>query len=284
TRGWSFDRRALLYLPLPGIRTSDDLAFLLPGIVPTAQLIGGASGPGGAPGLGSSGQFSVNGLRSRSNNFTIDGADNNDDDFGVRRQGFHSPIPQSIESLQEYQISALLPEPQFGRNLGAQVHAVSRTGGVGYHGTLYGFYTDKRLKARDPFDLTGGPATFPITRGGIPVRVNGQPLAPSNPVGRENSYTRGQYGFVFGGPIVREKTHFFVSFERQDLNAGKESHFAVPTVAERGLFGTGDQGLIVVGPVNPTSLGGDAVFSYFPFPNNPRGPYGPNTFTQILPA
>src|SRR5262249_19192317 len=75
----------------------------------------------------------------------------------------------------------------------------------------------------------------------------------------------------------------FVSFERQDLNAGKESHFAVPTVAERGLFGTGDQGLIVVGPVNPTSLGGDAVFSYFPFPHNPRGPYGPNTFTQILP-
>ena len=287
TRSQSFDRRQLISLPLPGIRSFDDLAFLAPGVVPPPQAIGGTVGPGLGPGVGTSGQFSVNGLRSRSNNFTVDGSDNNDEDIGVRRQGFTSLVPQSIESVQEYQITTLLPEPQYGRNLGAQADAVSRSGGTEYHGTLYGFITDKRLKARDAFDLTGGPATFPITRArdGAPVLLDGKPLAPANPVDGENPFTRAQYGAVFGGPIVKEKTHFFLSFEHQDINASKESHFAVPTVADRGLFGSGDEGIRVGNvPSFPTSVNGDAFFSYFPFPNNPRGPYGLNTFTQILPA
>src|SRR4029078_6395588 len=111
---------------------------------------------------GSSGQFSVNGLRSRANNFTIDGSDNNDEEVGVRRQGFTTLVPQSIESVEEFQISTLLAEPQFGRNMAAQVNVVSRSGGRGFHGTVYGYLTDKRLKARDPFDFTGGPASFTL--------------------------------------------------------------------------------------------------------------------------
>src|SRR4029079_13253542 len=159
TRGGNFDERFLLGLPLPGVRTFDDLAFLVPGVAPPPLSIGTNVGPGIGPGVGTTGQFSVNGLRSRSNNFTIDGSDNNDEEVGVRRQGFTSLVAQSIESVQEFQITTLLPEPQFGRNMGAQVNAVSRSGGNNFHGTLYGFFTDKRLKARDPFDFAGGPAT-----------------------------------------------------------------------------------------------------------------------------
>jgi len=296
--GYSTDRD-LLSLPLPGIRTFDDLAFLVTGVAPPPQHIGTTVGPGIGPGVGTAGKFSVNGLRSRSNNFTIDGSDNNDEEVGVRRQGFTSLVPQSIESVQEFQITTLLPEPQFGRNMGAQVNAVSRSGGSGYHGTLYGFFTDKRLMATDPFDYTGGPANFPITRsvanGSLPdfadgaaVLFNGRPLAPANPVDGENAYTRGQYGFVFGGPVVKGKTFFFTSFEHQDINASKESHFAVPTIAQRGLFKSGDIGLQTderqPRPVFPTSVSGDSFFSLFPFPNNPIGPYGPNTFTEVLPA
>jgi hypothetical protein len=308
SRTQHFDSRQILALPLPGIRTFDDLAFLAAGVVPPPQAIGNVVGPGIGPGVGTSGQFVVNGIRSRANNFTIDGSDNNDEEVGVRRQGFTSLVPQSIESMQAMQITTLLPEPQLGRNMGAQVNGVSRSGGSSYHGTLYGFFTDRRLKARDAFDLTGGPATFPITRSAYngvavprvidnkPVLIgrllsNGQlvdvrPLEPANPVEGENPFTRGQYGFVFGGPLVKEKTHFFFSFEHQDINASKESNFAVPTVVQRGLFESGDTGLRTVAgdPVYPTSITGNAYLSLFPFPNNPRGPYGANTFTEILPA
>ncbi|MFN0088616.1 MAG: carboxypeptidase-like regulatory domain-containing protein [Blastocatellia bacterium] len=313
SRTQHFDLRHLAILPLPGIRTFDDLALLAPGVAPPPAAIGGVVGPGIGAGVGTSGQFAVNGIRSRANNFTIDGSDNNDEDIGVRRQGFTSLIPQSIESMQAVQITTLLPEPQLGRNMGAQINGVSRSGGTLYHGTLYGFYTDRRLRARDAFDLTDGPATFPITRSAVknvvipnPVTqrvidnrpvlisrrlntgqvVDTRPLAPANPVGGENPFTRGQYGFVFGGPVVKEKTHFFVSYEHQDINAAKESHFAAPTVVQRGLFESGDTGLRTTGGdlVYPTSVGGNAFLSLYPFANNPRGPYGANTYTAVLPA
>jgi hypothetical protein len=73
TRGLNFDRRFLMTLPLPGVRTFDDLAFLAPGVAPPPLAIGNSVGPGLGAGVGTSGQFSVNGLRSRSNNYTIDG-------------------------------------------------------------------------------------------------------------------------------------------------------------------------------------------------------------------
>jgi hypothetical protein len=298
SRSLQLAARQILALPFSGIRTFDDLALLAPGVAPPPLAIGNSVGPGIGPGVGTSGQFAVNGIRSRANNFTIDGSDNNDEDIGVRRQGFTSLIPQSIESTQAVQTITLLPEPQLGRNMGAQVNAVSRSGGRAYHGTLYGFLTDRRLKARGTFDLTGGPATFPLTRtsDGVPVRIGrlttaGQlvdvrQLASANPVAGENPYTRGQYGFVFGGPLVKDRTHFFGSYEHQDINASRESHFAVPTIAQRGLFATGDRGLTDTSgnSVFPTSVAGNAFLSLYPFPNNPGGPYGPATFTQVLPA
>jgi carboxypeptidase family protein len=300
SRGGNFGPRQLPYLPLPGIRSIDDLAFLLPGVAPAPQAVGGTVGPGIGPGVGTSGQFSVNGLRSRSNNFTIDGSDNNDEDVGVRRQGFTSLTPQSIESLQEFQITTLLPEPQYGRNMGAQVKAISRSGGSAYHGTLYGFLIDNHLRARDFFDLKGGPPSFTLTRAsdGVAVKLDGADLKRANPVGGQDSFTRVQDGFVFGGPLFKygsDRPFFFVSFEHQDTDVTRESHFAVPTVAERGLFGSGDTGFHSVEfdntgaplqsqPTFPTSSAGDAFFSLFPFPNNPAGPYGANTFTEVLPA
>ncbi len=292
-RGGSVERRAIIALPLPGVRTFDDLAFLFPGVFHPPQAIGTNVGPGIGAGVGTSGQFSVNGMRSRSNNFTIDGSDNTDEEVGVRRQGFTSLVPQSIESIQEFQIITLLPEPQFGRNMGAQVNAVSRLGGIGYHGTLYGFITDRRLKARDTFDLKGGPASFPLIANGQNVLLDGEPIINPNPVDGENRFTRAQYGIAFGGPIVKQKTHFFFSFERQDINASRESHFAVPRVEDRGLFGRGATGLLatlrvgerdLIFPTFPSTFEGGAFFALFPFPNNPLGPYRGNTYTEILPA
>jgi hypothetical protein len=273
TRSNNFDSRQIVGLPLPGTRTFDDLAFLASGVAPPPQPIGTILGPGVGAGVGTSGQFSVNGLRARSNNFTIDGSDNNDPDIGVRRQGFVALVPQSPETVQEFQISTLLWDAEFGRNPGSQVNAVSKGGRNEYHGQVYGFFTDSHLNARNAFDFLGGPSDG------------------------ENPYTRVQVGFVAGGPIVRDRAQFFIGLERQVINSSVEQQFAVPTIDQR-RFRRRDFALAeFTGPDNqgfPTfrflqsELGltprGVTAFSVYPAPNNPGGLYGDNTLTKILPA
>jgi hypothetical protein len=330
-RDGAFRSEEVMALPLGGttlVRAFDELATLLPGVAPPPQTIGNGSGPGVGAGVGSSGQFAVNGLRSRANNFTVDGSDNNDEDIGVRRQGFLELIPQPVESVQEYQVITLLAPAQFGRNLGAQVNAVSRSGGGEFHGTLYGMFNSSQLNARNPFDTNGGDAGSLLFSGGQPVVVASgfrsvfpfgtgganinrriflpdstrRQLSVRDQSGGEDSLTLGQGGFVLGGPIRRDESgdghnmFFFVSAEGHALNATEQHSFAVPTVTQRGLFGSGATARVNLTPLVasnqaaqnrflfPASPRGDAVFSLFPFANNPEGVYGANTFTQQLPA
>jgi hypothetical protein len=280
--------RIIEALPLSGFRSFDALAMLAPGVLPPPATYA-SEGPGVSPSVGTAGSFSVNGIRSRENNFTVDGSDNNDEDIGTRRQGFITLSPQAVETLQEFQIITALADARYGRNIGGQVNAVTKTGSHAFHGSVYGYYTSDRFNARDFFDSTaaGGPATFTLRRSSdnTPVLFDGNPLTVSNPSNGENKYRRKQEGFDVGGRVYGTHTFFFLAGERQNLDANKESHFAVPTVAQRGIFNTGETGLLINGsPSFPSSLPGDAVFSLYPFPNNPSGPYGANTFTSVLPA
>lgn len=310
-RGGAFTDKEVKTLPLGGVtlvRSFDELALLFPGVAAPPQPIGSGTGPGVGAGVGTSGQFAVNGLRSRANNFTVDGSDNNDEDIGVRRQGFFSLVPQPIESIEEFQIITLLAPAQFGRNIGAQVNAISKSGGNGTHGSVFGFFNSSQLNSRNVFDSTNGNATSPLRSGSQSViacstSANcfagiGTPISVRNGSGGEDSSTLGQGGFVIGGPLKPDKMFYFISVEGQNLNASQEASFAVPTVAQRGLStsgtaaanGSGATG-IFVNPFTglptqafPTAVGGDAIFSLFPFPNNPTGVYGANTFTETLPA
>lgn len=302
-RSGSFTEEEIVALPLGGTtntRSFDELALLLPGVAPPPQTLGSVAGPGVGAGVGSAGQFAVNGLRSRGNNFTVDGSDNNDEDIGVRRQGFVALIPQPIESIQEYQLITLLAPAQFGRNMGAQVNAVSKSGGNKTHGTFYGTFNSSQLNARNFFDTTFGTATVPVrannqdvlvqTRSPAGIVTSQQPLTTQNQSGGEDSFTFAQGGFVLGGPVRKDTTFYFVSFEEELTNATKEESFAVPTLEQRGAFGTGATGIFqnpfTGQPTStiPNSRNGAAVFSLYPFPNNPNGVYGSNTFTQTLPA
>ncbi|HEX8399686.1 MAG TPA: carboxypeptidase-like regulatory domain-containing protein [Pyrinomonadaceae bacterium] len=296
-RGGSFSNREIRALPLGGqtyIRSFDELALLVPGVLSAPEPIGNNVGPGIGPGVGTTGQFSVNGLPSRSNNFMVDGSDNNDEDIGVRRQGFFSLVPQPIESVQEFQIITLLAPAQFGRNLGAQVNVVSKAGTSGFHGTLYAFFNSSLLNARNFFDFKGDTAQTALTGtrlnsgGAVPVLLDSSPVFVQNPAGRKDSLTLLHDGGALGGPIVPEKTFFFVSAEGQFLNAVKESHFAVPTIEQRGFLNSGASGLTTLGQsqlqLRPTTESGNLIFSLFPFPNDPTGVYGRNTLTQVLPA
>lgn len=320
-RGGAYTEDEVSTLPLGAttlVRTFDELALLLPGVALPPQTIGNGSGPGIGAGVGSAGQFTANGMPPRANNFLVDGSDNNDEDIGVRRQGFLSLVPQPIESIKEYQVTTLLAPAQYGRNMGAQVNAISKSGGTNTHGTLYGFYNSSALNARNFFDTTNGNGISAVTAGnnqpvivcplgnprclvgGTPSTSAGTPLAVQNGSGGKDPFTLAQFGGVIGGPIgSKKKLFYFASAERQILNGAQEGNFAVPTVEQRSFANTGATGLFfdpfnfqrftTGGTVAPAFLttqtaAGAAVFSLFPFPNNPNGVYGANTFTERLPA
>lgn len=283
-------------LPIPGPRSFDYLAQLALGVFPPPETVG-TSGPGLAPGVGTAGQFSVNGLRSRENNFTMDGSDNNDEDIGTRRQGFVLFTPQSVESLQEFQIITALSDARFGRNLGGQINALTQSGSHGVHGQAFGFFTSDRFNARNFFDQTtdGMPTTHTVRRAidRVPVLLDGSPLVVPNLVGGKDKLARTQGGVVVGGRLKPINTFFFGSFDRLIVRATTESHFAVPTVGQRGIFGSGETGSFAtfVNPFDiitiryfPASMPGNGIFSLYPFANNPSGPYGGNTYSTVLPA
>ncbi len=295
-RDGSFDDEEISALPLGSTtitRTFDELGLLLPGVAPPPQTIGDVAGPGVGPGVGSAGQFAVNGLRSRANNFTVDGSDNNDEDIGVRRQGFVALVPQPIESIQEFQMITLLAPAQFGRNIGAQVNAVSKSGGNAVNGTIYGFFNSSGLNARNFFDTTNGTEEFALrSAAGQAVLLDGQPFTVRNQSGGEDSFTFGQAGGTLGGRIIENRLFYFFSGEYQKINATREMSFSVPTIDQRGAFGTGTSGInrnffntantpLRATPVSERSA---AIFSLFPFPNNPDGVFDANTFTQVSPA
>ncbi|HKQ08997.1 MAG TPA: carboxypeptidase-like regulatory domain-containing protein [Blastocatellia bacterium] len=267
-RRGNYNDEFLLALPLGGttdMRTFDELAFLTAGVAPPPYTPG-VKGPGIGFGVGTSGQFAVNGMRSRSNNFSIDGSDNNDPDVGVRRQGFVALLPQSVESIKEFQIATLLWDAEIGRNVGSQVNAVSRDGGNRFHGQVYGYVTDARLNARNTFDLTGD----------------------------QDPLTRTQAGFVIGGPIVKDRTQFFGSFEALEVHQSIEEHFATPRLAERRFFDLPQFRVLKPGPgfdlstFFQTDLGatplGRNLLSFYPDANNSAGPFAANTYTELLPA
>ncbi len=260
-------------LPLRGGRTFDQLALFAPGVLRVPFT--GGEGPAVGIGVGTAGQFAVNGLRGRSNNFTVDGSDNNDEDIGVRRQGFVSLVPQSTESIEEFQIMTSGFQADFGRNSGSMVNAVSRSGNAQHHGTIYGLLNDDLFNARRFFN---------------------QPFIDRTNSGVNNggSYSKDdenhrQLGATAGGPIVLNKLYYFGSVERQRSTGTAVQHFVVPTADERGLRVSRSAGGFVPiaqlenffddRDIRYSNEAGKGVLDLYPLPNNIAGPFGPHTYS-----
>ena len=299
-------------LPLPVFRNPDVLIGLVPGFAPPPQTYG-ISGPSLSPGIGTAGSFSLNGIRSRDNNFNIDRSDYNDEEFGVRRQGFTTPFPQSIESISEYQIIAADGDARYGRSLGGDINVLTQSGGSRPHFTAYGFGTGDALRARDYFEqksseysaayrqwipittdgtISGGQVHFgPDPRYTGPIVVRNGLGYQSNPLLTPVEQSRVSAGFVAGGPISHKGTYGYISFEDELQNGNTQQSFSVPTMKQRGVADNGDTGGILPVtapnggglPYFPSSILGDGIFSLVPFPNNPLGAYGANTYTAVLP-
>jgi hypothetical protein len=169
--------------------------------------------------------ISMYGSNGRGNNVTVDGGEANDDAGGVR-------LNVSQDAVDQFQINRSNYSAELGGASGASINIVTKSGTNTLHGGLFGFFRNSAMDARDPFAyspaLTVG-QTFSLT-------ANGQPI--------KNSLTRQQFGGTLGGPIRKDKTFFFMSFEGLRSNAQD----SVPLLTSSGIFGpTAADGPILAG-------------------------------------
>ena len=128
--------------------------------------------------------FSANGMRVRSNNFTIDGQDSNSTQITGRQQ----PI-NNTDIIQEVRLITNQFAAEFGRAAGAVVSAVTKSGTNSFRGSAFWFHNDESLNSRTNLDKAAKRASAPFQE--------------------EN-----QYGGTLGGPLVRNRTFFFGSYQR----------------------------------------------------------------------
>jgi hypothetical protein len=173
---------------------------------------------------------SVSGTRSSSNNFTLDGMTINEEDTGAAglgpgaNPGFSAlsvPNVISTEALQEFSVMTSNADASFGRGAGAQVNVVTKSGTNTLRGSVYEYFRDSRLDARDFFNR--GPY----------FDDEGNPIPP--PL-RYNLF-----GATLGGPIARDRHFFFVSYEGFRQKEDLISSVTLPNAALMGLM-PGDLG------------------------------------------
>lgn len=186
--------RSVNELPL---NTRDTYQFLQlqPGV--TAQLGNG----NGSLFYGSQdvGSVSVNGGRTRANNFSVNGGDAND-------QFVNSPtVEPTPDSIAEFRVITNTFDAEYGRNSGSVVNVVTKAGTNSLHGDVYEYFRNTILDSTGYF----------------------QPTRPQ--------WNQNQFGGTLGGPIKKDRTFFFVSYEGRRIREGIPGELVnVPTSAERG--------------------------------------------------
>ncbi|HXR99720.1 MAG TPA: carboxypeptidase regulatory-like domain-containing protein, partial [Pyrinomonadaceae bacterium] len=225
--GGTITTKAAADLPING---RDFTKFLT--MVPGAT--GDPSGATDSP--GSFGLFSANGNRGRANNYLLDGTDMNDgyrnlpaiNEAGV----FGTPATiLPIEAISEAAIQTNV-EAEFGRNSGAIVNIVTKSGTNDFHGSLFEFFRNDKLDARNFFNRDSEPQT---------------------------AFRNNQFGGAIGGPIKRNQTFFFFAYEGQRERVGLNSTARVPDPREIAALG---------GPTNPV-IARLLARNPWPTPNNP---------------
>jgi hypothetical protein len=180
-----FDTKQLETLPVNG--AFDNTALVVPGVVAThMDNFSNTNGAG----------FSANGQRGRSNNFEIDGQSNNDNSV-TGPQVFFS----NQDAIQELQVISNNFSAQYGRNMGAVVNYVTKSGTNQFHGSGFEFYTGSWLSS-----LTQGqkdPQFGFCASGESPSDGCSIPVVPR--------FVQNNFGGTFGGPILKDKLFFFGS-------------------------------------------------------------------------
>ena len=198
--GGTVDQQLVNELPLNG-RDFGKLVALVPGVI-----VEGSGVAGTEKGFG---QFNINGNRDRSNNYTLDGTDNNDPWFNnsALNQVGITGAPATllpIDAIQEFNLQSQFPA-EYGRNSGGVVNIITKSGTNDIHGTAFEYFRNSFFDARNYF----------------------------NPVGENQTlFINNQFGGSLGGPIVHDKTFFFGAYEGQRERVGSNFELSVPTESE----------------------------------------------------
>ncbi len=213
------ERRQAIMLPLKG-RQFLDLAMLTEGVVRP---------PGGTRGdaLQQAGTLvNVLGQRSGHNLYLLDGVVVTDEYFN------NMVIAPSIDAIAEFNLMKTSYSPEFGGKSGAVINVITRSGTNRFSGTLFSFVRNQSFDAKNFFD---------------------SPAAPIPP------FRQNQFGGTFGGPLRKNRTFFFLSYEGQRIRKSLTQTFSVPTEAMR----AGDfSGLPVI--YDPFSSGAGGTRAAFP--------------------
>ncbi|RXH57990.1 TonB-dependent receptor [Granulicella sibirica] len=160
-----------------------------------ALLAPGAYPPAQNSGLGYRGGFNVVGMPEVTNNFSVNGVDDSDE---IANAPSFRP---SIEGIQEFKLQSGTYTAEYGRRPGAQVNVVTKGGSNSFHGDLFEFIRNQAIDSVNYFTLPG--------------------VSPS--------FKRNQFGGTLGGPILRDKTFFFVNYEGLRLRQTVSPRTTVPT-------------------------------------------------------
>jgi outer membrane receptor protein involved in Fe transport len=188
--------RSVSQLPL-NARDTYQFLQLQPGVMSTV-----GSSNSIVYGSNNSGAVSVNGGRGRSNNFSVNGGDAND-------QFVNLPTVQpSPDSIEEFRVLTNTFDAEYGRNSGSIVNVVTKSGTNSFHGNVYEFFRNKVLNAN-----------------GYCFSADGCP---------KPQFNQNQFGGTFGGPIKKDRTFFFASYEGRRIRQGVPSPaVTVPGAQER---------------------------------------------------
>ena len=197
--GGTLSQESVKDLPING-RDYTKLIYLNPGVAGSPDQI--TDSPG------SFGEFSMNGARGRSNNYLLDGTDMNDgyrNDPAINQGGVFA-TPSAILPIDAVSDMAVLSnfQPEYGRNGGAVVNIVTRSGTNQLHGSFFEYFRNDALDARNFFNTSDEP---------------------------KSPFHNNQFGGSAGGPIVKDKTFFFLDYEGQQERVGVVTLACVPEPA-----------------------------------------------------
>jgi hypothetical protein len=214
------DERTIRDLPLNG-RSYEQLALSQPGVVTV-----GAGQSSMAFDFGTGQRFSVTGSRPYANSFLLDGTVLNDHANGT--PGGAAGNNLGVDGIQEFKINTSVSPAEYGRSSGGVISAVTRSGTNSLHGAAFEFLRNNDLDSPGYFDEK--------SRGGS---------------GTTAPYRRNQFGGALGGPIKKDKTFFFGTYE--GVRLGQRANVASPEV--------------------PTDLAGQGIVPYTAFQGTDPTPY-----------
>jgi len=206
-------------------------------------------------------QFAVNGQRGSTTVFAMDGVDTTDPEMGgATFSNFN------VDAIREVESSSGVMLPEIGHGAAGYTNLVTRSGTNSLHGSVFEFFRNAALDARNYFDKVG---------------LNGRRIPP---------FIRNEFGGAVGGPVVlpglyngRDRTFFVGEYQGFRQILGTTQVFPVPTADERNgivqvCFPNGTNPCMpdtLTVPVNAAVL---PVLHGYPLPNDPAGPYGARTF------